>query len=202
MNKTVEKLHSVCRLQTSADTWAHNACFQRVQDDMSKVRSVCRDWECVSKGTEISLGKFVSEYFTPLSLDSRSGVVSTEDTDEIWKTAKEEAMEKVKGRANRLVGADSPMVEETEVEKSFCLNRTDGWVINRKTKKIILLEFKRTSDCGESYFKDMWRVTENQHTPIMIGLRVLTAEREWEVTVVPLVTGQRSVREKECHFSV
>jgi hypothetical protein len=37
------------------------------------------------------------------------GVVSTEDTDEIWKTAKEEAMEKVKGRANRLVGADSPI---------------------------------------------------------------------------------------------
>ena len=162
MNKALEKLHSVCRLQAPADTGAHNACFQRVQDDMSKARSVCRDWEFVSKGTEISLGKFVSEYFTPLTLDSRSGVVSTEDTDEIWKTAKEEAMEKVKGRANRLVGADSPMVEEAEVEKSFWLSRTDGWVINRKTKKII-----------------------------MIGLRALAAEREWEVAVVPLVTGQR-----------
>ncbi len=158
---------------------------------MSKARSVCRDWEFVSKGTEISLGKFVSEYFTPLTLDSRSGVVSTEDTDEIWKTAKEEAMEKVKGRVNRLVGADSPMVEEAEVEKSFWLSRTDGRVINRRTKKIILLEFSRTSDCGESYFKDMWRVAENQHTPIMIGLRALAAEREWEVAVVPLVTGQR-----------
>ncbi len=32
-----------------------------MQDDMSKVRSVCRDWEFVSKGTEISLGKFVPE---------------------------------------------------------------------------------------------------------------------------------------------
>jgi hypothetical protein len=52
---------------------------------MSKERSVYRDWEFVSKGTEISLGKFVSEYFTPLTLDSRSGVVSTEETDEIWK---------------------------------------------------------------------------------------------------------------------
>jgi hypothetical protein len=67
---------------------------------MSIARSVCRDWEFVSKGTEISLGKFVSEYFTPLTLDTRSSVVSTEDTDEIWKTAKEETMEKVKGRAN------------------------------------------------------------------------------------------------------
>ena len=59
---------------------------------MSKVRSVCRDWEFVSKGTEISLGKFVSEYFTPLTLNSWSGVVSTEDTDEIWKAAKEQVI--------------------------------------------------------------------------------------------------------------
>ena len=70
-------------------------------------------------------------------------------------------------------------------------------MINEKTKKIILLEFKRTSDYGESYFKDMWRVAEKQHTPIMIGLRALAEEREWEVAVVPLVAGQRSVREKE-----
>ena len=48
---------------------------------MSKTRSVSRDWEFVSKGTEISLGKFVSEFFTPLTLDVR-GVVSTEDTEE------------------------------------------------------------------------------------------------------------------------
>ena len=70
-------------------------------------------------------------------------------------------------------------------------------MINRKTKKIILLEFRRTSDYGESYFKDMWRVAEKQHTPIMIGLRTLTEVREYEVVVVPLVAGQRSVREKE-----
>ena len=76
---------SVCGLQDPATTGAHNTCFQWVQDDISKARSVCRDWEFVSKGTEISLGKFVSEYFTPLTLDSRSSVVSTEDTDEIWR---------------------------------------------------------------------------------------------------------------------
>ena len=55
------------------------------------------------------------------------------------------------------------MVDEPEVEKSLCLSRSDDWVINRKTKKIIPLEFKRTSDCGESYFynfKIMWKVTE------------------------------------------
>jgi hypothetical protein len=118
-------------------------------------------------------------------------VVSTEDTDEIWKATKKESMEKVKERANRLVRTDSPMVDEAEVEKSFWFSRSDDWVINRKTKKIILLKFKWTSDCGESYFKDMWRVTENQHTPIMPGLRSLAEERGWEVPVVPLVTGQR-----------
>ncbi len=106
-------------------------------------------------------------------------------------------MEKVKGKTNREVRSDSSMVDEVEVEKSFCLNRPDDWVINEKTKKIILLEFKRTSDYGESYFNDMWGVAEKQHTPIMIGLRALAEEREWEVVVVPLVAGQRSVREKE-----
>ena len=156
---------------------------------MGKARSVCRDWEFVSKGTEISLGKFVSEYFAPLTLDLQTGVVSTEDTDEIWETAKEEAMEKINGREIRRAGADSPMVVEAEVEKSFWLSRPDGWVINRKTKKIVLLEFKRTSDCGESYYQDMWRVADKQHAPILTGLRALAGERGWEIEVVPLVAG-------------
>ena len=103
-------------------------------------------------------------------------MVSTEDTDEIWKTVKEEEMEKVKGRANRRVRANSPMVDEAEVERSFWLSRPDGWVINRKTKKIVLLEFKRTSDCGESYYKDMWKVADKQHAPILTGLRALAGE--------------------------
>ena len=89
------------------------------------------------------------------------------------------------------------MVDEAKVEKSFWLSRPDGWVINRKTKKIILLEFKRTSDAVESYFQVMWKVPEKQHTPILTCLRTLSKERGWEVEVVPLVAGQRSVREKE-----
>ena len=106
-------------------------------------------------------------------------------------------MEKINGRANRRATADSPMVDEAEVENSFWLSRPDGWVINRKTKKIVLLEFKRTSDCGESYYQDMWRVEDKQHAPILTGLRALEGERGWEIEVVPLVAGQRSVREKE-----
>jgi hypothetical protein len=69
------------------------------------------------------------------------------------------------------------------------------WVVNRKMKKIILLEFKRTSDTTEVYFQDMWRV-EEKHTPILTGLRTLSEERGWEVDVVPLVVGHRLVREE------
>ncbi len=63
-------------------------------------------------------------------------------------------------------------------------------------KKIILLEFKRTSDDTKTYFQDMWKVTEKQYTPILTGLRTLTEERGWEVDVVLLVVGQRSFREE------
>ena len=56
---------------------------------------------------------------------------------------------------NRSGRTDSTMTDEAEVETSFCLIRPDGWVINRKMKKIVLLEFKRGSDSSESYFKDM-----------------------------------------------
>jgi hypothetical protein len=43
----------------------------------------------------------------------------------------------------------------------------------------------------------MWKVSEQQYTPILTGLRTLVVDREWEVEVVPLVVGQRSVKEKE-----
>ncbi len=64
-------------------------------------------------------------------------------------------------------------------------------------KKIILLEFKRTADYSGTYYRDMQRVAEQQHTPILTGLGALVTDRGWEVEVVPLVTGQRSVKEKE-----
>jgi hypothetical protein len=179
------------------ETGAHNTFFQQVQDDISKSRSGNKDREFVSKGTEISLGNIVPEFFTPLTLNLQTSVVSTEDTDEIWETAKEVVMENVRGGASRTSRVDSPRTDETEVKRSFWINRPDGWVVNRKTKKMILFEFKRTSDNGEGYFQDMWKVAERHHTPILTGLRTMEAERGWEVEVVPPVTGQRSVREKE-----
>ena len=67
-------------------------------------------------------------------------------------------------------------LDEKEVEKTFWLSRPDGWVINRKTKRIILLEYKRTSDTSERYYEDMKTVTEKQHTSILTGLCVLVEE--------------------------
>ena len=188
---------SVCQLQAPSGTGAHNACFQQVQDDMSKAGSVDKDWEFVSKGTEISIGRFVSEHFTTFTLDIKTGVVSDEDTTEIWEVAKGVVTEKVRRNKNRTSGGDSTLMDVGEVEKSFCLSRPDGWVVNRKMKKIILLEFKRTDDYLESYYRDMWRVTELQYTPIITGLRTVSTDRGWEVEVVPLVAGQWSVKEKE-----
>ena len=61
----------------------------------------------------------MSEYFTPLTRDIQPGVVSDEDTPENLEVAKEEVMKKVRGNKNRDTGADSLMVDEKEVERSF-----------------------------------------------------------------------------------
>ncbi len=111
--------HLQSRLQAPAVTGAHNTCFQLVQDDMSKPRSVSKDWEFVSKETEISLGRFVSEFLTPFTLDSNTGVISDEDTAEIWGVAKETVIEKARRNKNKTSGEDSTMIEAREVEKSF-----------------------------------------------------------------------------------
>ena len=58
-------------------------------------------------------------------------------------------------------------------------------------------EFKRTTDYSESYYRYIRRVTEQQHTPIITGLRELVTNRGWEVEVVPVVVLQRPVKEKE-----
>ena len=94
-------------------------------------------------------------------------------------------------------GEDTPNLDETEVEKTFWVSRTDGWVIKKQMKRIIMLEFNRSSDTTETYYSDMKSIVERQHTPILEGLNALTEERGWVVEVLPLVSGHRSVREKE-----
>ena len=64
------------------------------------------------------MGRVVSEHFTPLTLDIKTGVISDEDTTEIWETVKEVAIEKVRRNKNRSSGGDSILIDEEEVEKS------------------------------------------------------------------------------------
>ncbi len=40
------------------------------------------------------------------------------------------------------------------------VNRPDDWVINKKTKRIIMLEFKSDSDTVETYYSDMKLIAE------------------------------------------
>ena len=89
------------------------------------------------------------------------------------------------------------MADEKEVETSFWLSRPDGWLVNRKMMKIVLLEFRKLIHRNHTTKHDMRKVMEKQHTPILTGPRILAADRDWEVEVVPLVVGQRSVKEKE-----
>ena len=64
---------------------------------MSKDRSTCKDWDFVSKGTEISVGRFLIEYFTPLTLgEKHQGDLSDEDVTKVWLAAKSEAISKVR----------------------------------------------------------------------------------------------------------
>jgi hypothetical protein len=189
--------NSVCRLQTPAVTGAHNQCFQQVQEDMNKAHSTCKDWDFVSKGTEISVGRFLIEYFTPVTLgEQHQGVLSDEDVVEVWLAAKKEAISKVSRTKGGAKGEEAHCPDVKEVEKTFWLSRPDDWVINKKTKRIIMFEFKRDSDTAETYYSDMKSIAERQHTPILEGLNALAGERGWVVEVLPLVAGQRSVREK------
>jgi hypothetical protein len=81
---------------------------------MNKTHSV--NWEFVSKGTKISLGRFVSEHLTPLTFDTKTGVVSDEDTPEIWEAVREVAIEKVRRIKDRTSGGDSTVIDVGEVE--------------------------------------------------------------------------------------
>jgi hypothetical protein len=98
---------------------------------------------------------------------------------EVWLTAKSEAISKVRRTKGGAKGAEAHCPDEKEVEKIFWLSRPDGWVINEKTKRIIMLEFKRASDTAETYCTDIKSIAERQHTPILVGLNALAEERGW-----------------------
>ena len=68
--------------------------------------------------------------------------------------AKSDAISKVRKRQGGGKRNRRPSPDEKEVQNTFCLRRPDGWMINKKTKRIIILEFKRTADAVETYYSD------------------------------------------------
>ena len=50
-------------------------------------------------------------------------------------------------------------------------------MINKKMKRIILLEFKRTSDASETYYTDMEKTADTKRTPFLTGLNDLARDR-------------------------
>ena len=78
-----------------------------------------------------------------------------------------EAIRKVRKMKGGVKGAEAPNPDEKEVEKTFLLSRPDGWVVNKKTKRIIMLEFIRVSDTAETYYSDMRKIAAKQHTRIL-----------------------------------
>ena len=121
---------------------------------MTKAHSVCKGWDFVSRGTELSVGKFLSEYFTPLttSEEQQIGIVSDEDTDDVWVAAREEAICKVRKNEGRVTGTTASIPDEKEVERTFWLSRSDGWLINRKMKRIIIHKFEFLSSTSPASF--------------------------------------------------
>ena len=64
---------------------------------MYKTRSVCQEWDFVSKGTDLSVGRFLVEYFTPLTLgEQHQGTLSDEDVTEVWAVEQSEVIRKVR----------------------------------------------------------------------------------------------------------
>ncbi len=108
---------NVCGLQAPAATGAHYQSLQQVQEDMSKTRSVCKDWDLLPKGTEISVGRFLIEYFTPLTLgEQHQGALSDEDVTEVWLTSKSEEISKVRRTQGGVKGAETHSPDEKEGE--------------------------------------------------------------------------------------
>ena len=123
---------------------------------MYKSRSVYKEWDFVLKGTELPVGRFLVRYFTPLTLrEQHQGALSDEDVTEVWMTAKSEVISKVGKLKVGSRGPEVPNPDEKELEKTFWISRSNGLVINRKMKWIIILEFKRASDTTETYYSEV-----------------------------------------------
>jgi hypothetical protein len=103
---------------------------------MCKVRSTCKDWDFVYKGTDISVVRLLIEYFTPLTLgEEHQGDLLDEDVTEVWLKVKSEKIIKVRRTKG---GAKRHRSDEKEVEMTFCLSRPDDCLSRPDDRDILL----------------------------------------------------------------
>ena len=96
----------------------------------------------MSKDTEISVGRFLTQIFTPITLvKQHQSVISNVDVTEVWLTENSEVIHKVRKMQVGVKGVDTPSPDEKEVEKTFWITGSpDGWVIKKRTNHSIILK--------------------------------------------------------------
>ena len=81
---------------------------------------------------------------------------------------------------------------KTNVDK-ISRKRIDGVAVDRRKKRIFLLEFKRTSDATDDYRCLTEKRATAQYESITSGLQLAATQNGWEVTQLNFVAGNRSV---------
>jgi hypothetical protein len=125
--------------KSSSSHWSAQQMFPTSTGGHEQCPLNMQGLDFVSKDTEISVGRFLIEYYTPLTLgEQHQGALSNEDVVEVWLAVKSEAISKVRRTKGGAKGAEAHCPDVKEVEKTFWLSRPDDWVINKKTKGIIM----------------------------------------------------------------
>jgi hypothetical protein len=120
----------------------------------------------------------VPEYFTPLTLDLQTGVVSTEDTVEIRVAAREVAIEKVRGRLFFL-NVRGPVIIESHTYFQ------DMWEVAEKQHAPILTGLRALAVDRE------WEV---EVVPLVVGPAVRSRKRSGWKPSRSLGSGRRTAR--------
>ena len=70
------------------------------------------------EGTEISVGRFLIEYFSPLTLgEHHQGALSDEDVAEVWLAAKSAAISKVRRTKGGAKGAEAHCPDDVNLDR-------------------------------------------------------------------------------------
>ena len=78
-------------------------------------------------------------------------------------------------------------------QKKLGSRRFDGMAINRTQKKILTLEFKRTSDRRHTYARDCDRRATEQYTDLVRAAKKVLQRKGWDIEPVNFIAGTKSI---------